>query len=163
MTNTGKFSGSSQGWSSTSRPNIETEDKGLFEFSLDYFNLLMKFDSLDFYGANANTFNVDGVVFEVLEDPNDDYRSSLGGIIVAKDNSEVFFRVPIAQVCLVEFEDGDSSLRNQDYYEFREDDCNGYQLIDITDGHIWLEFGTDLHDGYYPCFYFQYNPKRPKL
>ena len=156
------FSGTAGEFPPIDRPNFCEDEKGVFEFSLNYFKLLMKFDALDFYGAGVDSFNVDGIVFEVLEDSDDGYRSSLGGVILAKGNDEVFFRTPIARVKLHEFNEGDRSIRSEDNdSQWRDGGCEGYQLIDVEDGHIWLEFGTDMYDGYYPCFYFQYNPKPP--
>ena len=38
---------------------------------------------LDFYGAETQAFKIDGVVFEVLEDPDDGYRSHMAGVVGA--------------------------------------------------------------------------------
>ena len=110
---------------------------------------------LDYYGADEgdNTFNVDGVVFKVLEDPNDGYRSMLGAIDYTDKHSSIFFRSPIARVRIVVYndEDGDDAYmgsKNQ-----------GYRLVDAVDGHVWLEFGTHNYDDYYPYFIFRHNPK----
>ena len=139
------------------------EDASHLQFSDNYFELLKKLDTLKFYGAGHNSVKVDDIVFEVLEDPDDGYRSSYGGVAVTKDNNEIFFRQPIADVKIRTFEDGDDCLRGKDSIgRYRDGIARGYQLVDINDGHVWLEFGTDLHDGYYPYFYFTYNPKKPK-
>ena len=152
----GTLIGHSQSYSS------DGEDVSHLQFSDNYFKLLEKFDALKFYGAGHNSFKVDGIVFEVLEDPDDGYRSSYGGVAVAKGNNEIFFRQPIANVKIRTLEDGDDCLKDDGDDKYRDGIARGHQLVDIQDGHVWLEFGTDLHDGYYPYFYFMYNPKKPK-
>ena len=109
---------------------------------------------LDYYGADAgdHTFKVDDIVFKVLEDPNDGYRSCLGAIDYTDEHSSIFFRTPIARVCIETYEG-----RNQEWSQGDQ----GYQLVDIADGHVWLEFGTDNTDDYYPCFVFRHMPKSP--
>ena len=49
---------------------------------------------LDYYGADdaAHEFMVDGIIFKVLEDPNDGYRSMLGVIEYGKKSDSIFFR-----------------------------------------------------------------------
>ncbi len=39
--------------------------------------------------------------------------------------------------------------------------AHGYRLVDVTDGHVWLEFGTYNTEDYYPYFVFRHNPKPP--
>jgi hypothetical protein len=41
-------------------------------------------------------------------------------------------------------------------------DVEIYRLIDVDDEHVWLAFGTDQTDQWYPFFVFEYNPKPPK-
>ena len=139
-------------------------DAGVLKFSDNYFKLLKKFDTLKFYGAGHNSFKVDGIIFEVLENPDDGYRSSFGGVVVrAKDNNEIFFQKPVANVRFRQFEDGDECLRKSDRDDkWADGGAAGFQLVDVEDGHIWVEFGTDMYDGYYPCYYFTYTPKEPK-
>ena len=111
---------------------------------------------LDYYGADSadNVFKVDGVVFKILEDPNDGYRSMLGAIDYTDKHSSIFFPNPIAKVRIVTYDSleedtGFSGSKNQ-----------GYRLVDIVDGHIWLEFGTHNYDDYYPMFVFRHHPKK---
>ena len=103
---------------------------------------------LDYYGADSGelTFNIDEVVFKVLEDPDDGYRSYLGALEYTDDHNSIFFQTPIAHVRMevVDIE----TLR-------------GYQLIDVSDSHIWLQFGTNYSDSYYPHFVFRHRPKAP--
>jgi hypothetical protein len=105
---------------------------------------------VDYYGADEgdNTFKVDGVVFKVLEDPDDGYRSYMGAINYSEDHSSIFFRSPIARVRVEEYD-----------LTHSHESCNGYRLVDVEDDHIWLEFGTDNYDDYYPMFIFRHSPK----
>ena len=32
-------------------------------------------------------------------------------------------------------------------------------VVDVEDGHVWLTFGTEWYDDYYPMFRFEYKPK----
>ena len=38
----------------------------------------------------------------------------------------------------------------------------GYQLIGKTSGHLWLQFGTDNADDYYPSFVYRWYPMESK-
>ena len=112
---------------------------------------------LDYYGADAgdNTFKVDSIVFKVLEDPDDGYRSHLGAIDYSDKHDSIFFGTPIARVRIEVYDEsngdeGWGSQLNQ-----------GYRLVDVEDDHVWLEFGTHNYDDYYPCFVFRHYPKVP--
>ena len=55
---------------------------------------------------------------------------------------------------------------NQDPYDSINNDNNittksGYRLVDVEDEHIWVEFGTDYTDDYYPMYIFRHFPKPP--
>ena len=116
---------------------------------------------LDYYGADSgdHTFNIDGIVFKVSEDPDDGYRSHLGPIDYSGVHSSLFFKQPIAKVKIVEFDDEptDSDEENWSHQLDR-----GYRLTDVLDGHTWLEFGTANYDDYYPYFMFRHYPKEKK-
>jgi len=99
-----------------------------------------------FYGAANNSFRLDGTVFEVVEDANDGYRSAMERLAIIGPVSGLF-SVPIAKV-RVDVDENTSS------------EC--WKLVDADDGHVWLRFGTDNYDDYYPCFVFDYEPKTPK-
>ena len=116
--------------------------------------------TLDYYGADSgdNTFKVDGIVFKVIEDPDDGYRSYLGSIDYTGESKSIFFNLPIARVRLEEYD----TLCHK---EFDSDDWGvnkGFQLVDITDSHIWLQFGTHNYQDYYPMFVFRHMPKEPE-
>lgn len=108
---------------------------------------------VDYYGADSgdNCFKIDDIVFKVLEDPNDGYRSCLGVIEYGEQNSSIFFHSPVAKVRIEKFQEA------SEYGQSNE----GYRLVDIEDGHVWLEFGTDNFDDYYPMFVFTHYPKSP--
>jgi hypothetical protein len=126
---------------------------------------------LDYYGADAgdHTFKVDDIVFKVLEDPNDGYRSCLGTIDYTNEHNSIFFGTPVARVRIETYDsaepDGrpDRNERGEDDDDYDHGVCQGYRLVDVTDSHVWLEFGTDNYDDYYPCFIFRHVPKATPL
>ena len=127
---------------------------------------------LDYYGADAadKTFMVDKIVFKVLEDPDDGYRSYLGTMDYTNDHRDraksIFFKNPIAQVKIMPFDHDPGHDREDqrpgelivDY--FGRQATNGYKIVDVIDGHVWLEIGTDYTDDYYPYFVFRHQPKK---
>jgi len=112
---------------------------------------------LDYYGADSaeHTFKLDDIVFKVIEDPNDGYRSHLGPIDYSHDVSSIFFEQPIAQVHIEEY--SDESPDDESRWDRQLD--KGYRLVDVSDGHTWLCFGTGNYDDYYPFFMFRHTPK----
>lgn len=96
----------------------------------------------DFHGVDNNRFKLGTRVFEAIEDPDDGYRSYLGSI-ERTDGEGIFFPQPLARVKVAQFSD---------------DNETGYSFTDKS-GHVWLVFGTDNVDDYYPCFFFRYQPK----
>jgi hypothetical protein len=100
-----------------------------------------------YYCNLVNSFQLGSVIFEVIEDENDGYRSSFQELQVVRDDAEKRDRDFLAEVQILNVEHG----------EFK-----GYQVTG-TDGHVWVEFGTDYADDYYPCFVFNTTPKPPKV
>lgn len=98
-----------------------------------------------FYGVDNECFKLGDQVFEVLENEDDGYRSYLGSVEVVDREGLIFFRQPLATVTVEEFDDGSNE---------------GYRLVDTADGHVWLSFGTDYYDDYYPMFRFEYQPRK---
>ena len=99
-----------------------------------------------FYGAESNRFRLDDTFWEAIEDEDDGYRSLLDTIEVVNKNKidkTLLYDSPIAYVYVRETKTG----------EF-----NGYELVDVADGHIWLSIGTADYDEYYPYFVFRYTP-----
>jgi len=98
----------------------------------------------DFYGVDLNKFKLDDMVWEAIEDEDDGYRSLLDTVMRRDCADGIFFAQSLARVRVIESDDG--------YNEY-------YRLIDVADGHCWLEFGTQDYYDYYPCFRFEYTPK----
>jgi hypothetical protein len=113
---------------------------------------------VDYHGADngENEFKIDDVVFKVVENPDDGYRSYLGTIEYSDDSKGIFFKNPIAQV---KIETYDEECSNDTFLTSQLN--QGYRLTDANDGHVWLEFGTHNYDDYYPCFIFRHYPKKP--
>jgi hypothetical protein len=118
-------------------------------FSANWMETLIGLD-LEFYGAESQAFKVDGVVFEVLCDPDDGYRSYMGGVIAHNPEQYNFYSQPLATVRLEKFN------REEDEESGFPESTSGFQLIDTKDDHVWLEFGTHHHDEWYPVFIFRY-------
>lgn len=124
------------------------------DMAIDHFVALSGMP-LDYYGCDAtyHTFKVDNIVFKVLEDPDDGYRSCLGAIdYTEEDKNSIFYKQPISKVKISPWSIGDHD--EEDYPV-----TFGYKIVEEDTGHCWLEFGTQYHDSYYPMFYFQYYPK----
>ena len=97
-----------------------------------------------FYGVDNNCFKLGRKVYEAIENEDDGYRSFLESVEVVADEG-IFFDRPLGYV-----EVKCSGPRN--YFD-------GYLLVDVKDGHVWLRVGTDKCDDYYPYFVFDYQPK----
>lgn len=106
-----------------------------------------------FYGVDNHRFKLRDLsamtnareVYEAVEDPSDGYRSYLGTVKVADQKEGIFFRAPVDEV-RVEFFDN-------------LNDFDGFKLVSVLDGHVWLEVGTTHYDEYYPGFVFNYHPR----
>jgi len=121
---------------------------------------------LEYYGADSGdcTFKIDNIVFKVVEDADDGYRSYLGTIDYTDLHNSIFFKTPIASVKIEIYDTANNEKPERD-----DDDQwmiggvnQGYRLIDVNDGHVWLEFGTQNYDDYYPMFIFRHTPKEVK-
>ena len=102
---------------------------------------------VNFYGVDNNCFKLGKVVLEAVEDPHDGYRSFLEAVVVRDGKDLIFSGVPITEVKVVK---GDN---------LREDI---FKLVDKA-GRVWLRFGTDCYDAYYPMFVFEYTPHKYAL
>ena len=100
-----------------------------------------------FYGAESNRFRLDDTFWEAIEDEVDGYRSLL-------DTIEVIDKDKIDKTLLY-----DSPIANVYVRKTKTDEFNGYEFVDVADGHIWLSIGTADYDRYYPLFVFDYIPK----
>ena len=108
--------------------------------------------TFNFYGVNCNCFKLNGTVWEAIEDEEDGWRSSLDSVVESTDNL-IFPQKRLARVTLEGCTDNDSG------HKFCDNTFEGWQLKDVKDGHIWLRFGTDHCDYWYPYFVFDYQPK----
>ena len=104
-------------------------------------------EEFNFYGVCNEDFKLGRKVWRAVEDESDGYRSYLDSIEVTEKLDQIFFDRPLAKVKVVEIQD-------YDYPRFA--------LVDVKDGHVWLEVGTDQYDDYYPCYRFEYHPKPSK-
>ncbi len=95
-----------------------------------------------YYHNKFNEFQLGRMIFKVLEDEDDGYRSSLDSVNIVTTSAPL--RQKLAEIEIKYLHTNDSDL---------------YQLIDTEDGHKWLEFGTNNTDDYYPCFIFNSYPK----
>ncbi len=89
-------------------------------------------------------FQLGSVIFEVVEDENDGYRSSMQEVRVIDKNAD---RNEGDFLAIVRIEA--TNLH----------DRQSWTLIDQVDNHLWLEFGTRDMDDYYPSFIFDYSAK----
>lgn len=103
---------------------------------------------LDFYGLDNNFFKLDNEIYEAIEDESDGYRSYLSDIKPTTDkeaeNQLIFFTNPVDQVKIVEVDDTT---------------FEGYELVAVSDGHVWLRVGTDNYDDWYPSCIIHYTPR----
>ena len=101
----------------------------------------------DFFGMDHNSVKLNEMIFEILEDPNDGYRSYLGAVRIAdRDSQYTFFRNPIAKIEIKAIRDN-----KKQFY--------GYYFIDTKDNHVWCRIGTCYIDDYYPSSTCEYCPK----
>lgn len=105
--------------------------------------------AMAFSGVDNNQFKLDGVIYEALEDPSDGYRSYMSTVVAATSTAGIFFPNPIDVVYVVE---------DKSQPQGNDSPNEGYKLVSILTGHVWLEFGTEYGDSYYPSFYFRYTP-----
>ncbi len=100
------------------------------------------------YGAESNCFKLGRWTFEAIEDESDGYRSMMDEVRSRSTRGLCFYRAPVAKVFV---QVADQSAGG--WYSFK-----GYVLRDKK-GHVWLRFGTDNADDYYPSFIFEYTPE----
>jgi len=112
-------------------------------------------NEFDFYGAAENQFKLNDTVWEAIEDPDDGYRSHMDTVLVKPDSQTIFFKQPIARVSLERFE----GMKEEDPASYSTEKVDNWILRDVADQHVWLTFGTDNTDDYYPYFVFRYEPK----
>lgn len=123
--------------------------------AFDFDTMIAGFE-FDFYGVDNCQFKlgISGSVFvlEAIENEDDGYRSYLGCIQISEPNG-IFFSTPVAKVRVESFDERPGSGHADE----------GYRLVDVENGHVWLTFGTDNYDDWYPCFTFCYEPRKDQL
>lgn len=117
----------------------------------------------DFHGEQCAKIQLNNIVYEFLEDPDDGYRSHLGAVVCTPASDHTgFFPNPVAKVLLVSTDDestwpGEWTPPETD--ENYDGPFHGYFFIDVDDYHVWCQVGTEYHDAYYPCFVSRYTPR----
>ena len=151
------FSGNSRSYDEDITTADRDHERAYQRLVRDHFESLIG-GEFEYYGADGaeHEFKIDDIIFRVLEDPEDGYRSCLGAIEYSRDQSQgIFFRASLGRVRLEQYDfERDST--------WADEACRGYRLVDVDDGHIWLEFGTDNYNDYYPMFIFRHHPKAPE-
>ena len=107
-----------------------------------------------------NHFQLDKVVYEVLEDESDGYRSMMKHVAIVDDDAPDSKWVGKEILGEVEVIVAPKNWTQYDWPKGSYDIFEGYQLKSTSDGHIWLTFGTDNADDYYPSFTFHWTPKQ---
>jgi hypothetical protein len=115
---------------------------------------------LEYYGADAasHEFKLDNIIFKVLEDPDDGYRSHLGVIEYGNQSGSIFFRTALGKIRIEPYNE-----ETKDAEAWSSEQRQGYRFVDVDDGHVWLRFGTDNTDDYYPYFVFRHMPKDQEI
>jgi hypothetical protein len=90
--------------------------------------------------VDSNKFRIGNVTFEVLEDPDDGYRSSMEEVKVCTDQLRPTFEEKVT-IC-----------------NYEHSYITGFSLVNENQDAV-LIFGTDHVDNYYPCFVFDWNPQ----
>lgn len=92
---------------------------------------------------NTIRFELDGQVYEAVENPSDGYRSYMDKLVVS--NKRVRNKIPETQVVCVYRDD---------------DDCDLLDFIDCKNGKVFLTIGTRHVGDYYPVCIFEYSPEK---
>ena len=96
--------------------------------------------------ANVLNFELDGVAYTAVEDPDDGYRSMMGALIYDTTPLRPGFQ-PFQVFCYTE-----SATR-------KEDSADILTMRDVITGKIVLQIGTDRDDSYYPMFVARWIPE----
>ncbi len=91
-------------------------------------------------------FTLDGVTYEMVEDPDDGYRSYHRDIHIS--DCEPKYKFPSVKVLCYMMEDTPY------------DNNNIIVMRDLENGETILEAGTENYDDYYPCCHFEWMPEK---
>lgn len=104
-----------------------------------------------YYNNMLNCFQLGSILFEVIEDQNDGYRSALEEVRIVSQTAPMKPGDYLGKVVV------ESAGATPNYGNF-----SGHVIKDAVTGHIYYEIGTDDSDSYYPCFVFCYTkPNSP--
>ena len=115
-------------------------------------DLVEEGELLPFFGVDGNCFKIGKQVWEAVEDQSDGYRSMLDCVRTSAAR-HIFFSKAVDKVRLREATD--EQIVEPGY---SRDGHRLYQLV-AEDGHVWLQFGTENLNDYYPGFVFWYRPR----
>ena len=106
---------------------------------------ILKVDKQFSWDQDKNTirFELDGQVYEAIENPSDGYRSYMDKIVVS--NRQIRNKIPETQVVCVYRDD---------------DDCDLLDFTDCKSGKVFLTVGTRHVGDYYPVCIFEYSPEK---
>lgn len=109
--------------------------------TVDFDNLIDSEASL-YLCTDVNCFQLGSVIFEVVEDESDGYRSAMSEVVIKKMGAAIMD-------CL-------------DTVKITKDGEDIFVLKSVITDHEWLRFGTDYSDSYYPCFIFSWESFDPE-
>jgi len=95
--------------------------------------------------CNAMRFRLDGVVYVAIEDPEDGYRSYMRDLMTAESASMTNVFPPVRVVA-----------RHRTSGRF--DECDILELIDVANGNVIIEVGTENTGDYYPYYIANFHP-----
>ncbi len=112
---------------------------------IDFENEQIKTWGDNFEDCQCVNFILDGKVYTAIEDPSDGYRSNMKEIKESSINVKNIFE-PVRVLARMKEDD-----------EYGKNDI--LQLIDLRNGKIVFEVGTDNYDDYYPCWVASFSPE----
>ena len=95
---------------------------------------------------NTIRFELDGQVYEAIENPSDGYRSYMDKLVLS--NKSVHNKIPEINIVCV--------YRDKDNY----DNCDLLDFIDCKNGKVFMTIGTRHTNDYYPVCIFEYSPEK---
>lgn len=115
------------------------------------------------YKSNLlNHFQLNNTLYEVLEDESDGYRSMMKHVAIVDDEADTgYYSENLGKVIIEKaspkYNSYSGKFNEED--EWQDNDFEGYQIKDIQTDHVWLIFGTDNMNDYYPVFTYNWKPK----
>ena len=111
-----------------------TKDAAYQPGFIDFDNLIGT-KAILYYHNKLKEFQLGRMIFEVIEDEDDGYRSSLDKVNILTTSAPLGQK--LAEIEIKKIDDAEKRV---------------FHLCDTEDNDIWLEFGTDNWDDYYPCY-----------